>query len=156
MSRILAPQVADYSSLIRAVRARVAELGITHETLDAISGLQSGYASKLLADPPIRRIGPLTLFIVLQSLGMSLSLVEDRKWMERAETRLVPRKTPRMLRAASITFTPDFFTYNARIGGEARRDKLSPARRQEIARNAARARWAKAAARADSNPAAAR
>jgi hypothetical protein len=156
MSRILAPQVADYSSLIRAVRERVAELGITHETLDAISGLQSGYASKLLADPPIRRIGPLTLFIVLQSLGMSLSLVEDRKWMERAETRLVPRKTPRMLRGGSTTFTPDYYSRISRDGNEARMIKLTPARRKAIARNAARARWAKAAARADSNPAAGR
>jgi hypothetical protein len=156
MSRILAPQVADYSSLIRAVRERVAELGITHETLDAISGLQSGYASKLLADPPIRRIGPLTLFIVLQSLGMSLSLVEDREWMGRAEMRLVPRKTPRVLRASSITLTPDFYSRIGRLGGNSRLVKISPARRQAIARNAARARWAKAAARADSNPVGAR
>lgn len=147
MSRVLAPQVADYSSLIRAVRERVAELGITHETLDAISGLQSGYASKLLADPPIRRIGPLTLFIVLQSLGMSLSLVEDRKWMERAETRFVPRKTPRMLRAVSITLTPDFYSRIAQEAAQARMVKISPAQRKAIARNAARARWAKAAER---------
>jgi hypothetical protein len=146
--RIIA-QVADYSSLIRAVRSRIVELGITHETLDAISGLQSGYASKLLSDPPVRRMGPLTLFILIQSLGLELTLTEDRKWMERAETRLVPRRMPRLLRARSITLGPDYFSRIGRLGNAAKMTRLSPARCSRIARNAVRARWRKTRAAAE-------
>ena len=90
---------SDYSAFLQAIRDRVATLNITHETVDAISGLQSGYTSKLLADPPIRRIGPLVLFVVLQSLGLRIGLLEDRDALKAVATRLVPRKVPRVFRA---------------------------------------------------------
>jgi hypothetical protein len=68
-ARIVAT-VSHYYELLQTIRDRVSELGITHETLDAVAGLQSGYASKLLANPPIKRMGAFTQFIVLQALGM--------------------------------------------------------------------------------------
>jgi hypothetical protein len=43
----------DYTSLLRVLRQRVADLDITHQTLDSICGLQSGYSSKLLCEPPM-------------------------------------------------------------------------------------------------------
>ena len=140
--RILA-QVADYSSFIRAVRDRVTELGITHETLDAISGLQSGYTSKLFADPPIRRMGPVVLFLVLQSLGLSIAITEDELGRQLLQSRLAPRRSKRVMhRAPRIVFERDHFR---RIGllGAAAFMKLSPAKRSRLARKAARARWRK-------------
>jgi hypothetical protein len=142
-------EVADYSSFLRAVRARVAELDITHETLDAVSGLQSGYTSKLLASPPIRRMGPLTIFLMLQSLGMTLLLAEDKSALNVLNGRLVPRRTPRVIRARSITLSPDYFSRIARNGNAAKMIKFSPAKRSRIARKAARARWRKARAAAE-------
>jgi hypothetical protein len=93
--RIIA-QASDYEGFLDAIRQRVADLNITHETLDAVSGLQTGYSSKLLAKPPIRRIGPLVLYVVLQSLGMKIALVEDREALRAVASRLVPRKVPRV------------------------------------------------------------
>ena len=58
---------SHYHELLQTIRDRVVELEITHETLDAVAGLQSGYASKLLSNPPIKRMGPFTQFIILQT-----------------------------------------------------------------------------------------
>ena len=91
--RIIA-QAESYEAFLGAIRQRVIALGITHETLDAISGLQSGYTSKLLANPPIRRMGPIVLYVVLQSLGMKIALVEDCEALRAIASRLVPRKVP--------------------------------------------------------------
>lgn len=38
----------------------------------------------------------------------------------------------------------DFFRKNAKKGGQARADKLTPEQRKKIAKSAAQARWAKA------------
>jgi hypothetical protein len=117
--------VADYSSFLRAIRARVDELGITHETVDAVSGLQSGYTSKLLCDPPIRRAGPMVLFVLIQALGMQLILAEDLVGMASLRHRLTPRKATKRFnqRGGSITFTPDFYSRIGRMGAAARRAK---------------------------------
>ena len=141
--RVLA-EVADYSAFLRTVRDRVTSLGITHETLDAISGLQSGYASKILADPPIRRMGPVVLFLVLQSLGLSIAITEDQLGRQLLQNRLTPRRSKRVMhRAPRITFEHDHFRRIGRMGAAAFM-KLSPAKRSKIARKAALARWRKA------------
>ena len=146
--RVLA-EVADYSAFLRTVRDRVTSFGITHETLDAISGLQSGYASKILADPPIRRMGPVVLFLVLQSLGLSIAITEDQIGLASLGNRLTPRRSKRVLhRAPRITFEHDHFRRIGRMGA-AGFMKLSPAKRSRIARKAALARWRKARAAAD-------
>jgi hypothetical protein len=120
--RTIAQGLADYGALLRAVRDRVAELGITHETVDAVSGLQSGYTSKLLADPPIRRMGPIILFLVLQSLGMTVSLIDDPIGLSSLRHRLTPRKVARRFdhRAGSITIDRDHFRRIGRMGAAAR------------------------------------
>jgi hypothetical protein len=117
--------VADYGALLRVVRDRVAELGITHETLDAVSGLQSGYASKLLCNPPMRRMGPIALFLVVQSLGMSLVLAEDPVGLRSLQHRLTPRRVKRRVsqRGSSITFERDHFVRIGRLGAAARWNK---------------------------------
>jgi len=57
----------------------MAELGITHQTLDEVSRVASGHSSKLLADPPIRGIGPMSLGPILGALG--LRMVLSRIWL---------------------------------------------------------------------------
>jgi hypothetical protein len=37
------------------------ELGISHEVMDSVTGLPVGYSSKILADPPIRKLGAVSL-----------------------------------------------------------------------------------------------
>ena len=69
--------VRNYDDLVAAIRARRDELEVTHETIDTVSGVASGYASKLLADPPIKRRGMISLSAVLGALGLMLVVVED-------------------------------------------------------------------------------
>lgn len=146
------------------MRARVLELGISHETLDAIAGWQSGYASKLLAKPPIRQVGLHTLFIALGSLGLAMRLEDDPQGLERLRTRMVERN-PKFVRAGSrdrgikLHFTADFLKQIRAEGGRARMAKLSPRQRTALARKANRIRWrdvkAQAGRGADKRPAAA-
>jgi hypothetical protein len=126
--RVIAQGLADYGALLRTIRGRVAELGITHETLDAISGLQSGYTSKLFADPPMRRMGPITLFLVLQSLGLALTVTEDAVTMRSLQHRFTPRRSKRVnLRAGRVTFDVDHFRRIGRMGAAARWHKADEA-----------------------------
>ena len=46
--------VQTCDELVAALRARVREFEVTHETMDLASGLQVGCASKLLAPVPIK------------------------------------------------------------------------------------------------------
>jgi hypothetical protein len=42
-------EFSDYDELINGLRARAAELNLSGETIDAVSGLASRYSAKLLA-----------------------------------------------------------------------------------------------------------
>ncbi len=133
--------------LLGVIRDRVAELGVTHETLDAASGLQSGYSSKLLCHPPMRRISPFFMFIVLEALGLEMQITESPEAMERMQSRLTKRVKPPMRalgahRSVTLHFMPDFIRQRARLGGEAYKVKVPLWRRRANARKAARARWA--------------
>jgi hypothetical protein len=71
--------VTDYDEMIGALRARMAELGVTNETIGAIAGLAGGYVGKLLAPSRIKNLGPMSFGVMLQSLGLKLIVVEDAK-----------------------------------------------------------------------------
>jgi hypothetical protein len=46
-------EVWSYEDLHRIMRARANDLNLSREAIDAIAGLQSGYAAKLLSPRPI-------------------------------------------------------------------------------------------------------
>jgi hypothetical protein len=140
--------VRHYAELLQTIRDRVAELEITHETLDAVAGLQSGYASKLLSNPPIKRMGAFTQFIVLQALGMKLQAIEDPEQLARVQSRLVKREVPRRPlpgkgRHTAIKYEigPDLLRLMQIRGGRNRMAKMTPKQRSAFGRKAARARW---------------
>ena len=105
--------VDDLQSLMAAIRRRIDDLGITLETAEHIGGLQSGYLSKMLGNPPLKRASPWSWFIALQSLGLRVALVEDseaaarlgKKW-ERRKARKPVLSAPGTPRA--IELAPDF------------------------------------------------
>jgi hypothetical protein len=68
--------VRTYDELITVLRARANELEITRETIDAETGLQSGYAGKLLARVPIRQLGRVSLGPILRCLDLTLTVTE--------------------------------------------------------------------------------
>lgn len=93
--------VREYVDLVEALRARRDALQITHETIDAVSGLAAGYTGKLLAPPtgptdamrPSKRhLGPLSFGPMLAALGLKLLVVEDKEAIARVRSRLVLRK----------------------------------------------------------------
>jgi hypothetical protein len=89
--------VRDYDELIAAIRTRRDELQVTHETI----GIPSGYASKLLTDPPIKRMGMISLGPMLGALGLMLVVVEDPAALSRVRGRLVNRRYPPHQRASA-------------------------------------------------------
>ena len=70
---------------LAALRARREALGVSFETLEALAGMPSGYASKLLTGA--RPMGALTLWLVLGALGLRIRLEEDPEALERNRRR---------------------------------------------------------------------
>lgn len=150
-----------YAELVAACRKRVAELDITHAELDHLAGLQDGYASKLLCEPPMKRMGPLTMFLVFEALGMQVAFQDDSAALDRIKTRLVRRMFPRRMPGRSvhdpmiIVLQPDLLAKARRRGGENSRKYMGRRQAKRIAKQAARIRWAKVRA-ADTSAAKAR
>jgi hypothetical protein len=145
--------VSDHNELLAAIRRRIEELELSHETVEYLAGLQSGYLSKVIADPPPKRTSPFTQFLILQALGLRVKLEEDPQLIEKIRQRWSKRKLRKSMRTAVsidrvIELPPDFMRRISRMGCEARMRKLTAARRSELARHAAMARWSKSNARA--------
>jgi hypothetical protein len=142
--------------LLDAIRARRDALNISHETIDAISGLQPGYAGKLLAPKPIRNLGPMSFGALLGALGLAVVVVEDSERVSHLAKRWQPRKRPQKLaplsspcQAAETPETRAQLELSARMsemgkrGGKRRLKTMSRRARQRIAAHAARIRWSK-------------
>lgn len=82
--------VSDYSELVHALRDRANEMQISRLDLDDISGLQSGYSSKLLSLNPGKIFGPISMGPVLEVLGLRVVLVEDTGLTRATELRRTP------------------------------------------------------------------
>lgn len=155
--------IRSMPELVQALRDRRDALNISHETLDSIAGLQSGYTSKLLAPKPIKNLGPMSFGSLLGALGLAVVVVEDAAMCERVSKQWEPRKRPQKLPLsiplsidnqvpAEIAITPEIQAqlrrpeYMREIGlrGNVKRNaNLSKWKRSVLARRAAKARWAR-------------
>jgi hypothetical protein len=88
------PMIHSMEELLAALRARRDELQLTHERVDDISGLPSGYFGKLMTDPPIRNLGWLSFGLALDALGVALVMVENPEQIKRVANRWIPRERP--------------------------------------------------------------
>ncbi len=70
-----AQPIESYARLVVVLRDRVEEIGTTFAGVDQLAGLSDRYAQKLLGHEPIKRMGAISLFPVLQALGLKLLLV---------------------------------------------------------------------------------
>jgi hypothetical protein len=82
--------VRTTDDLRQLFRQRVAYLGISLETLDAVAGLPTRYSSKLLALEPTRHMGPISFEALLGALGLMLVALEDAEALARVQRRLKP------------------------------------------------------------------
>lgn len=142
----------SYDDIIRCFRERASALGMTDKTIEEIGGFTGGHVGKLLGAARTKNLGPLTFGMMLGALGLKFAIVEDEEQTARIRKRFDPsEKSKRVPTAISIALSPDlvsavFSDHNTRISqlaAQARREKISPARRSQIARKAAKARWKK-------------
>jgi hypothetical protein len=156
--------IRSMPELIEALRARRDSLNISHETIDSIAGLQSGYTSKLLAPKPIKNLGPMSFGSLLGALGLAVVVVEDPQAVVRVEKHWQKRKRPQKLVPLSIALsieneipaklqiTPDlqaqierreFMKSIGKKGGKRRLKTMGKRARQRAASHAIRCRWAR-------------
>jgi hypothetical protein len=139
-------EVDSPATLHAALRRRAEALQVTRETLDAVTGLTSGYSSKLLSPTPQKSLGAVSMPAVLGALGCRLVLLADPA-AERFLRRLPKRqrrgisgsdhwRSKRKAASAASALQAASAAMNA-----ARTAKLSPEQRRSIASAAARARW---------------
>lgn len=135
----------SYAGLQEIMRTRADQLQITREQIDEISGLQNGYASKVLAPNPIKKLGATSMPLMLPALGMKLMAVEDPEALKRITRRGLKREVASSQVSAAVQFklTYRFLRKIAKKGGENSRKFLTRRRRRQLARKAARARWSK-------------
>jgi hypothetical protein len=69
-----ATPIESYARLVVALRDRLCEIGTTFAGVDQLAGLPDRYAQKLLGHEPMKRMGAISLFPVLQALGLKLLL----------------------------------------------------------------------------------
>lgn len=70
-------EVSSYARLVSLLRARVSEVQTTFAGVDSLAGLPDRYAQKLLGHEPVKGMGAISLFPILQCLGLRLVLVPD-------------------------------------------------------------------------------
>jgi hypothetical protein len=138
----------DYESLLVALRARADALNVSRATLDDVSGLASGYTAKLLAQPPIKSLGAVSLGPMLGALGIAIVLVEDPDAMRRVASRMVGRNNSQVRvltggkhNGITIKLSLRHMKKLAKLATAARKAKIPRWRRIKIAKQAARARW---------------
>jgi hypothetical protein len=85
---------ADYDGLVEAVRYRIHEIQTTHESIDDVSGLHSGYTGKIVAPVPIKSMGKVSMGPMLQTLGLRLIVVLDDEAFALIKHRLATRVRP--------------------------------------------------------------
>jgi hypothetical protein len=139
----------NYLELVAGFRARLAELGISYSTLDEIAGWTDSYSTKVLGEEPLRHMGAMALDAMLGATGLKIALIDDPERLARVKNHrhFVRRKhRPRTVAAGAYVahrVTRSFLKEIGSKGGVATREKLSSRQREQIARNAARAKAAK-------------
>ncbi len=142
--------IADYDQLVSALRERIDKLAISQQLIDDLAGWAGGYAGKVLGPSEVKRMSTDSLFILLETLGLGLQLVENPAALARMEARY-ERRVERTRRTGVIrrhisaavreAVVHEHVIARATNGGHARAACLPSKQRVQIARKAARARW---------------
>ena len=69
--------VRTADDLRAAMRQRVAELGVSLDTVDFVAGLPTRYTAKVLGFQPTKNFGQMSFEALLGALGLMLIVVED-------------------------------------------------------------------------------
>lgn len=128
----------EYPDLVAMIRDQRIRQGFTHASFETKAGLAEGHLTKIenFDKGYGRAIGPVTLPLLLGALNLQLVLVkkttsQDIDISGENELCLPPSIVRDVKRQMGLT------------GAQARTKSLSPMRRSEIAKKAAKKRWAK-------------
>jgi hypothetical protein len=137
-------EFADYNQMITVPRARAADLNLSGETIDEVSGLPSRYAAKLLGPNQIRRLGATSLGAFLGALAVRCLIVEDKAALERLKTRIIPRQASYIRPTYTyLTITNRKWAHIQKLGRQARWRRLSKKQRSDFMRALVLKRWRK-------------
>ena len=78
--------------IVEVFKARIRELGITHQTVDALAGLPDGYVSKIMCG--MKNPGPIAIQALCGALAIGFIPVVDLDQQARVRDRWVQRKRP--------------------------------------------------------------
>jgi hypothetical protein len=88
-------EVRDFPTLLAAMRARVAQLRTTYDSVDDAAFLAVGYTNRLLKRHPEKRMGPQTFGGLLLGLGCKLLLVQDDETFAKVQDKLRASRWPK-------------------------------------------------------------
>jgi hypothetical protein len=123
-----------------AMRARADALQLSRETIDGLSGLASGYSSKLLSPNPSRRLGQVSFPLMLGALGLSIALVDAQENIQPIGA-LPPRTEVNAGNGASRGRCAWALALLGRQGGRKAMSLLTPDQLRKKQSHAAKARW---------------
>jgi hypothetical protein len=134
--------------LQKLLRLRIEQTQITRLDLDQLSGLPSGYCSKLFSEVPIKKLGRLSLPCILAALNVKLIAVVDESAAAQQRITVTPRNQShvRVQAVHSIIFTRRRLQQMGKRGGAKSRFYMSRRQASALGKRAARARWQKASA----------
>lgn len=143
-----------YDDLIRLLRERMTAFGISCNELDALSGLPTGYAGKILGAAKVRALGPLSFDNFMGALGLTFAIIEDAEATARLKartenTKLVRKGVPyngvrnRSLKDSLRRQAIRYGRMGGRKSAERRMTIMTPEQRSEAARKSALTRWKK-------------
>lgn len=151
--------IRSMGELVEALRVAQIERSISYETIDALSGLQSGYTAKLLAPVPVKNLGPVSTFPLIGALGKALVLVDDAeqiklvrgRWKKRHGTGGASMQMAKRREVAVKSEQVEGFALmqmlgrkGGKVSGKKRRAKAVKRRAlQRVRSHAARMRWSK-------------
>ena len=69
--------VENYDELIALLRWRICEVNMTPAGVDHLAGLSDRYASMVLRRNGTKHLGPISLFPIIQALGLRLIVPDD-------------------------------------------------------------------------------
>jgi hypothetical protein len=90
MGATLGRIVSDYHGLVEVCRQRADELEISRCGIDSISGLAAGQAGKILGRKQKMRMGPVSLGLMLETLGLKMLIIEDEAATARTRSLRIP------------------------------------------------------------------
>jgi hypothetical protein len=125
------------------LRTRIEAMQITRLQLDELAGLPGGYSSKLFSPKPLKKLGRLSLPLILGALNIKLFAVVDEAAAAEARITMRTRKASavRVQPVHQIVHTRRSLQKWGRLGGAASRSHMSAREASRLGKLAANARW---------------